>query len=409
MSQTMIESTSGGLRVDELSKGFGKRDRRVTVLDGISLDVADGEFVAVVGPSGSGKSTLLNAIAGFLPPDSGTISVDGVPVRGPGPSRCVVFQEYAIFPWLSVRRNIDFGTRLRSWRGTAGQRAEITDHYLELMGLTAFADALPKTLSGGMRQRVAIARAYAVDPGILLMDEPFAALDAQTRELLNNQQVDVHQIWAAPGSGIERIEDLRGKTMATTTGTASDLVLQVALEKAGLTRKDVEVVNLEMPAVANTFVTGGVPAASLWAPFDTQVRQNLPEATMIASAKDLDSPISGGWVAGNEFYDQHRDALEGIARAWKRANADLVADPAAGLELSCPRLAEQMPKDVCVSLYGKTEAYSNEQWAEYYQDGTAVGWVAAMQKVFGRIGALEGANTEAEDYFDTSIFLAADA
>lgn len=227
--------------------------------------------------------------------------------------------------------------------------------------------------------------------------------------LLNNQQVDVHQIWAAPGSGIERIEDLRGKTMATTTGTASDLVLQVALEKAGLTRKDVEVVNLEMPAVANTFVTGGVPAASLWAPFDTQVRQNLPEATMIASAKDLDSPISGGWVAGNEFYDQHRDALEGIARAWKRANADLVADPAAGLELSCPRLAEQMPKDVCVSLYGKTEAYSNEQWAEYYQDGTAVGWVAAMQKVFGRIGALEGANTEAEDYFDTSIFLAADA
>lgn len=193
MSQTMIESTSGGLRVDELSKGFGKRDRRVTVLDGISLDVADGEFVAVVGPSGSGKSTLLNAIAGFLPPDSGTISVDGVPVRGPGPSRCVVFQEYAIFPWLSVRRNIDFGTRLRSWRGTAGQRAEITDHYLELMGLTTFADALPKTLSGGMRQRVAIARAYAVDPGILLMDEPFAALDAQTREQMQEALLKINK------------------------------------------------------------------------------------------------------------------------------------------------------------------------------------------------------------------------
>lgn len=171
-----------GVSIRGLGKSFGKGANRVTVLNDISLDIREGEFIAVVGPSGSGKSTLLNAIAGFIAPDAGTITVNGEAVTGPGPSRCVVFQEYAIFPWLSVARNIDFGTRLAAWKGDARRRAAIVDHYLELMGLTPFRDALPKTLSGGMRQRVAIARAYAVDPGILLMDEPFAALDAQTRE-----------------------------------------------------------------------------------------------------------------------------------------------------------------------------------------------------------------------------------
>lgn len=193
MTTTTTNNARTGLVVDEISKGFGKGDKRVSVLDRISLEIADGEFVAVVGPSGSGKSTLLNAIAGFIPPDSGTITVNGDVVTGPGPSRCVVFQEYAIFPWLSVQRNIDFGTRLRAWKGTAAERAQIVDHYLALMGLEAFRDALPKTLSGGMRQRVAIARAYAVDPGILLMDEPFAALDAQTREQMQEALLELNQ------------------------------------------------------------------------------------------------------------------------------------------------------------------------------------------------------------------------
>jgi NitT/TauT family transport system ATP-binding protein len=147
--------------------------------------------VAIVGPSGSGKSTLLNAVAGFIVPDGGTVKVGGQPVTGPGPSRCVVFQEYAVFPWLSVERNIGFGTRLRAWRGDPARRSQIVDRYLELMGLSAFRDALPKTLSGGMRQRVAIARAYAVDPAILLMDEPFAALDAQTREHMQEALLDI--------------------------------------------------------------------------------------------------------------------------------------------------------------------------------------------------------------------------
>jgi NitT/TauT family transport system ATP-binding protein len=184
---------SGGLTLDGVSKRFGKGAAAVTVLDEVAFDVPEGEFVAVVGPSGSGKTTLLNTVAGFVAPDAGRILVNGAPVTGPGPSRCVVFQEYAIFPWLTVRRNIEFGMRLRSRRRRSAQRREVTERYLDLMGLTAFADALPKTLSGGMRQRVALARAYAVDPEILLMDEPFAALDAQTRETMQEALLEINQ------------------------------------------------------------------------------------------------------------------------------------------------------------------------------------------------------------------------
>ncbi|TQM11405.1 ABC transporter ATP-binding protein [Pseudonocardia kunmingensis] len=185
--------SGGGLVVDGISKRFGRGESVVTVLDDIAFQVAEGEFVAVVGPSGSGKTTLLNTVAGFVDPDEGRILVNGAPVAGPGPSRCVVFQEYAIFPWLTVRRNIEFGMRLRARRRPADERREVADRYLELMGLTAFADALPKTLSGGMRQRVALARAYAVDPEILLMDEPFAALDAQTRETMQEALLEINQ------------------------------------------------------------------------------------------------------------------------------------------------------------------------------------------------------------------------
>lgn len=223
--------------------------------------------------------------------------------------------------------------------------------------------------------------------------------------VLNNQQVDLHQIWAAPDSGIESIEDLRGKTIATTSGTASDLVLEVALSEAGLTRDDLEVVNLEMPAVTNTFITGGVQAASLWAPFDQQIETNLPDATLLATAADLDSPISGGWVASNEFYDDQPDLVAGMVRAWQKANTDIVADPEAAQDIFCPRIEEYMDREQCETLYAKTEAYSNEQWADFYQDGTAIGWLTNMQDGFGQIGALEGATMTPEDYLDTTTFL----
>lgn len=193
MDQQGKGSEERGLQVDGLSKSFGRGDQEVDVISGLDIKVAEGEFVAVVGPSGSGKTTLLNLVAGFLQPDEGEVRVDGEIVREPGPKRCVVFQEYAIFPWLTVRKNIEFGLKLRARRKPRKEREEITRRYIDMMGLQGFEDALPKTLSGGMRQRVAIARAYAVDPEILLMDEPFAALDAQTREFMQEQLVQINQ------------------------------------------------------------------------------------------------------------------------------------------------------------------------------------------------------------------------
>lgn len=156
-----------------------------TALDRVSLDVGDREFITVVGPSGCGKSTLLNMAAGLVEPSAGQVLVDGAPVTGPGPERGVIFQQYALFPWLTVRGNVEFGLKLTSL--PADERRRRADHAIDLVGLTDFADALPKTLSGGMKQRCAIARAYAVDPEVLLMDEPFGALDALTRVQLQDQ------------------------------------------------------------------------------------------------------------------------------------------------------------------------------------------------------------------------------
>jgi NitT/TauT family transport system ATP-binding protein len=169
----------------EVGKNFPLKGGEFTALDRVSLDVADREFVTVVGPSGCGKSTLLNMAAGLAEPSTGQVLVDGARVRGPGPERGVIFQQYALFPWLTVRGNVEFGLKLTSL--SAAERRRKADHAIELVGLTDFADALPKTLSGGMKQRCAIARAYAVDPEVLLMDEPFGALDALTRVQLQDQ------------------------------------------------------------------------------------------------------------------------------------------------------------------------------------------------------------------------------
>ncbi len=157
-------------------------------LDRLSLDIADGAFVTVVGPSGCGKSTAMNIAAGLVPATAGRVLVDGAEVTGPGPERGVIFQQYALFPWLTVQQNVEFGLRIAG--KSARERREIAAYFIDLVGLSAFSGALPKTLSGGMKQRCAIARAYAVNPKILLMDEPFGALDALTRVQLQEQLLD---------------------------------------------------------------------------------------------------------------------------------------------------------------------------------------------------------------------------
>ncbi|MGV9348449.1 ABC transporter ATP-binding protein [Streptomyces spiralis] len=183
-----MTSSAAKISVQGVTKTFALGRTTFTALDDLSLDIADNEFVTVVGPSGCGKSTLLNVLAGLEEPTTGRALVDGVPVSGPGPERGVIFQQYALFPWLTVRQNVEFGLR------TAGvpkaERRRRAEHFINLVGLEQFADALPKTLSGGMRQRCAIARAYAVGPSILLMDEPFGALDALTRVKLQEQLLD---------------------------------------------------------------------------------------------------------------------------------------------------------------------------------------------------------------------------
>jgi NitT/TauT family transport system ATP-binding protein len=168
----------------EVRKSFSGRGDALRVLNGVDFAVREGEFVSVIGPSGCGKSTLLNMAAGFESPDGGSVRSGGAEVTGPSAARGVVFQQYAIFPWLTVADNIAFGLRLDACRIPRSEHAGIVARYIELMGLTGFERAYPKELSGGMRQRVAIARAYAPDPDVLLMDEPFAALDAQTREFM---------------------------------------------------------------------------------------------------------------------------------------------------------------------------------------------------------------------------------
>ena len=164
---------------------------RMHVVDDVSYSIHDQEFVSVIGPSGCGKTTMMNIVAGFMNPSNGAVTLDGKPIGGPGPDRGVIFQEYGVFPWLSVKENIAFGLNLRANRVSSQEREDICQRYMRLMGLEEFADAWPRTLSGGMRQRLALARAYAVKPQFLLMDEPFGALDAQTRTAMQDLLLEV--------------------------------------------------------------------------------------------------------------------------------------------------------------------------------------------------------------------------
>ena len=179
------------LSIDSVSKTFRSRRQSVHALDNVSLSVKEGECVCLVGPSGCGKSTLLNIIAGLDKPDSGTVEVDGKPLAGPGSDRMVMFQESALFPWLDVMGNVLFGLKFKPNLNDR-ERREVAKYYLQLVGLEKFANANIHELSGGMKQRVALARALAPNPRILLMDEPFAALDAMTREQL---YFDLQNIW----------------------------------------------------------------------------------------------------------------------------------------------------------------------------------------------------------------------
>ncbi len=179
--------------LDGVSKDFNSKRGTHQALGGVSLTIDEGQFVCLLGPSGCGKSTLLNLIAGLEEPDAGRVTVDGKPVRGPGPDRTVMFQDSALFPWLTVRRNVDFGLELAGVRNK-GEREGRTELFLKKVHLWRFRDAYVHELSGGMRQRVALARALAPDPRVLLMDEPFAALDAQTRDVLH---VELTEIWRA--------------------------------------------------------------------------------------------------------------------------------------------------------------------------------------------------------------------
>ncbi|MDZ4287375.1 MAG: ABC transporter ATP-binding protein [Prosthecobacter sp.] len=183
LDSELANSPLAKLHIENVSKSFTTKRGTVQALDRATLTVGEGEFVCLVGPSGCGKSTLLNLIAGLDTPDSGTLMMDGHAITGPGRERMVMFQEHALFPWLDVMGNVLFGLKLKPSL-TQAERVEVAKYYLHLVGLERSLHANIHELSGGMKQRVALARALAPNPRVMLMDEPFAALDAMTREQL---------------------------------------------------------------------------------------------------------------------------------------------------------------------------------------------------------------------------------
>jgi NitT/TauT family transport system ATP-binding protein len=187
-----VRSSKGHVAIAGVSVTFGRGRQRHAAVERTSLEVKPGEFVCLLGPSGCGKSTLLNCVAGYVRPSEGIVTVDDIAVERPGPDRGMVFQQYSLFPWMTIRENVRFGPRVT---GAASSDA-IADTFLELVGLSRFAGRYPGELSGGMQQRVGIARALANYPSVLLMDEPFGALDAQTRIMM---QESLLRIWSEFG------------------------------------------------------------------------------------------------------------------------------------------------------------------------------------------------------------------
>ena len=184
------ESPNCAILISDLCKVYGKKKKELVALDHVNMTIHKGEFVCIVGPSGCGKSTLLNIIAGFEHPTSGLLQLNGNSIDVPGPDRGVVFQSYTLFPWLSVAQNIQYGLKLKGL--SKAELEKITEDYLRKIHMERFANTLPKDLSGGMKQRVAIARTLANQPEVLLMDEPFGALDAHTKSTM---QMLIREIW----------------------------------------------------------------------------------------------------------------------------------------------------------------------------------------------------------------------
>src|ERR1019366_7350314 len=185
---TTARAVKTKLRAEGISMIFRRDGKETSVLDNISLDVREGEFICLLGPSGCGKSTMLNVMAGFLTPTSGQVTIDGEAVRGPDPRRIFVFQERGVFPWLTVEGNIEFGL----FKLPKAERASRIAHYIKMVGLVGFEKAYPAELSGGMKQRLEVARALAVNPDMLLLDEPFGALDSITRLIMRGELL---RIW----------------------------------------------------------------------------------------------------------------------------------------------------------------------------------------------------------------------
>ncbi|HEY3274542.1 MAG TPA: ABC transporter ATP-binding protein [Methanocella sp.] len=179
------------IKVSHVTKAFRSHNSKMVAVDDVSFDVSGAEIMCIVGPSGCGKSTLLRMIAGLEPSSGGEISVGGKKITGTSPSIGFVFQEYTLFPWRTVQKNVEFGLEMKKM--SQDKRKEIADRYIDMVGLAKFKDSYPHQLSGGMKQRTAIARTLAVGPQILLMDEPFGALDAQTRNILQGQLLEIWQ------------------------------------------------------------------------------------------------------------------------------------------------------------------------------------------------------------------------
>lgn len=192
LQEELQNAAPAKLLVDHVTKIYRGGRQDVHALEDVSLSVNEGEFVCLLGPSGCGKSTLLNLVAGLEHPDAGKLSADGQPIDGPGRQRMVMFQEHALFPWLDVTENVLFGLNLKPHL-TKDDRLGVAKAFLEIVGLTQFAQSSIHELSGGMKQRVALARALAPNPQVLLMDEPFAALDAMTREQLYDDLQKIQQ------------------------------------------------------------------------------------------------------------------------------------------------------------------------------------------------------------------------
>ncbi|MCL6547667.1 MAG: ABC transporter ATP-binding protein [Alicyclobacillus sp.] len=253
------------IRFDRVCKYFYKKGAAIAALKDVSLHVREGEFVTILGPSGCGKSTLLRIVAGLDEASEGSVTLGGQEIHGPGADRGMVFQAYTLFPWLTVRQNIEFGLHVKGM--PAAQRRAVSERYLRQIGLESFADHLPKELSGGMKQRVAIARAFANDPRVLLLDEPFGALDAQTRAMM---QEHVLHIW-----------EQSGKTMLFVTHDIEEAIFMA----------DRVVVMTRRPGTVREIVDVGLPRPRdyhvKFSPTFSQLKEHLTEAIRQESGWDV--------------------------------------------------------------------------------------------------------------------------